>query len=117
MKRRPLDDLPGVLDEIGEVAGRTAAIKLALAFGGEDFHFPKPGHLARCPDHPLVAILADEPGAADAIAERFGGSRVYMPQARTVCARYLAGQGVPAGAIAARLHLSHRTVRRLIRGS
>ena len=115
MKRRDLDALPGVLDEIAEVAGRTAALKLALEWGGEDVHVPKPGHLERCLDHPLVEILAAEPGAAQAIAERFAGSRIYLPQARTACARYLARQGIPAGAIAARLHLSHRTVRRLIR--
>ena len=117
MKRRPTDTLPGVLDEIAEVAGRTAALKLALEWGGEDVHIPKPAHLERRPDHPLAIILAAEPGAACAIAERFAGSRIYLPQARADCARYLAGQGVPAGAIAARLHLAPRTVRRLIRDS
>lgn len=109
--------LPGVLDEIAEVAGRAAAITLALAWGGEDVHIPKPGHLERCPDHPLLGILAAEAGAALAIAERFGGSKIYLPQARPVCVRHLAEQGIPAGAIAARLCISVRTVRRIIHAS
>ncbi|MCY4407666.1 MAG: hypothetical protein OXC15_14950 [Rhodospirillaceae bacterium] len=107
--------LPGVLAEIAEVAGRTAAIKLALEWGGLDLHIPKPAHLERCPDHRLAALLAAEPGAAQAIAARFGGDRIYLPQARSVCALYLAGQGVSAAAIADRLLLPPRTVRRLIR--
>ena len=109
--------LPGVLEEIAEVAGHDAALTLALTWGGEEVHVPKPGHLERCPDHPLASILADLSGAARAIAERFGGSRIYIPQARAACARHLAGEGIPAGAIAARLRLSHRSVRRLIRDS
>ena len=109
--------LPGVLEEIAEVAGRDAALTLALEWGGEEVHVPKPAHLERCPDHPLSSILTDLPSAARAIAERFGGSRIYIPQARAACARHLAAEGIPAGAIASRLRLSHRSVRRLIRDS
>ena len=44
--------LPGVLEEIADIAGRATAIAMALAWGGREIHIPKPRHLARHPDHP-----------------------------------------------------------------
>ena len=101
--------LPGVLAEIAEVAGRDAALELALAHGGEDaFHIPRPDRLD--PDHPLIALAG--PARAQAIARRFGGETIAVPLARRALVRHLAGQGLGTAAIAARLRISKRTARR-----
>ena len=101
--------LPGVLAEIAEVAGRAAALQIALAHGGEDaFHIPRPEHLG--PDHPLTSLVGAE--AARVIARRCGGGPVYIPRASRALAPWLAGQGLTTAEIAARLGLSRRTARR-----
>ena len=106
--------LPGVLAEIAEVAGREAALELAIAWGGTDIHVPKPEHLTRNPQHPLARLLNF--GRAARIARRFGGGQVYLPRARRACALHLAAKGTSSAEIAARLGCTPHSVRRYIRG-
>ena len=107
--------LPGVLDEIADVAGRSTAIAMALAWGGREIHIPKPRHLARHPDHPLARLLEAE-GTALRVADYLGGSSVYLPRARRACAVHLAHAGATPVQIAARLSLSPSAARRYTRG-
>ena len=108
--------LPGVLEEIAEIAGRPTAIAMALAWGGQEIHIPKPRHLARHPDHPLARLLEAE-GTALKVADFLGGCAVYLPRARRACAVHLAAAGATPGEIAARLALSPSAARRYIRGA
>ena len=108
--------LPGVLAEIAEVVGYRTAIALALEWGGEDVHFPKPDYLAQHPGHPLAQVLADE-GTAALIAHHYGGGNVYVPQARGACTVALAADGLSPCEIATRLNLSPRSVRRYLRAA
>lgn len=62
-----LDDLPGALREIVEVAGRTAALALVAARGGTEVYFPSPRNLAD--DHWLVALVGRE--AAEKLCAHF----------------------------------------------
>ena len=73
--------LPGVLEEIADIAGRATAIAMALAWGGREIHIPKPRHLARHPDHPLTRLLEAE-GTALQVSDYLGGCSVYLPRAR-----------------------------------
>ena len=103
--------LPGVLAEIAEVAGRAAALEIALVHGGEDaFHIPRPEHLARDRAYPLIALVGHT--AALAIARRCGGGPVYIPRARRALVAHLAQQGLTTAEIAARLGIARRTARR-----
>ena len=107
--------LPGVLEEIADVAGRPTAIAMALDWGGREIHSPKPRHLARHPEHPLARLLEVE-GTALRVADLLGGSSVYLPRARRACAAHLARAGATPGEIAARLSLSPSAARRYSRG-
>ena len=111
-----LAPLPGILEEIADIAGRTTAITMALAWGGREVHIPKPLHLARHPDHPLARLLEAE-GTALTVADFLGGSCFYLPRARRACARHLAAGGASAAEIATRLGLSPSAARRYIRGA
>ena len=110
------DTLPGVLEEIADIAGRSTAIAMALAWGGREVHIPKPLHLARHPDHPLARLLEAE-GTALKVADYLGGCSVYLPRARRACAIHLAAAGASSAEIAARLALSPSAARRYIRGA
>lgn len=105
--------LPGVLDEVAEIAGRESAVALSLAFGGEWLHVPKAAYLAAHPEHRLITWLGTE--AAALVAARMAGECVYVPIARRACARHLARQGMPIRTIAIRLRTSAKTVRRYLR--
>lgn len=102
------DILPGVLAEVAEVAGREAALDLALHMGGQPLHVPKPGHIA--PEHPLVRAVGAT--AARIVADRFQGESLYIPIARRAQVLKLAEQGLPNGDIARRLGISRRSVER-----
>ena len=108
--------LPGVLAEIAEVAGRDAALRIALAWGGGEIHLPKARHIEAHPEHPLVQVLADR-AAALRVAKRVGGGSVYIPMAHKACAVHLAAAGEAAPAIAARLGIAVKTARRYARGA
>ena len=107
--------LPGVLEEIEEIAGRATAITMALAWGGREVHIPKPCHLAHHPEHPLARLLEPE-GTALKVSDYLGGCSVYLPRARRACAVHLAAAGATPGEIAARLALSTSVARRYVRG-
>ena len=79
--------LPGVLEEIADIAGRPTAIAIALAWGGREVHIPKPLHLARHPDHPLARLLEAE-GTALKVSDYLGGSCIYLPRARSAPAPF-----------------------------
>ena len=102
-------DLPGVLDEIADIAGRDAALDLAATFGGSTLHVPAPGRVHR---HALCHVLGDE--RARQVAERFQGEQVYIPQARRASVLRLRSQGLSRREIAKRLGVSDRTVRRIL---
>ena len=78
--------LPGVLEEIADIAGRPTAIAMALAWGGREIHIPKPLHLARHPDHPLARLLEAE-GTALKVSDYLGGSCIYLPRRPSPCRR------------------------------
>ena len=104
--------LPGVLAEIADVAGREAALAVALEHGGLEIHIPSPTYMrspagAECG---LVRLLGRD--AAECVAARLGGTTLYIPQARHALASHLAAQGLEPREIAARLRISQRTLRR-----
>ena len=109
MTERGAPDLPGVLAEIAEVAGRGAALAIAERLGGEQVHIPRTiGSTAT--GQTLDALVGHE--AAAALADRFGGESLYIPMARRLMVCHLTGEGLQTAAIAARLGIAHKTVRR-----
>ncbi len=107
-----LPELPGVLAEIAELAGREAALKLALAMGGEQIHVPRPDNVKA--GHPLAGAIGAP--AAVLVSGRFAGESLYVPKARRALARHLHAKGTPKAAIAARLGVSIKTARQYVRG-
>lgn len=95
-----------MLADIEEIAGREAALELALALGGQSVHIPRPGKLTAL--HPLAAAVG--PGVAAVIAERHNGETLYVPRARGALVRHLAAQGLATRAIAVKLGISVRGV-------
>lgn len=104
----PADALPGVLGTVAELAGREAALVLALARGGAEFHVP--GSVRRAARRLRAAGL--DGAAAAALARRFRGEKLYIPRARRALAVHLAGQRLASREIAARLGITERTARR-----
>ena len=100
-------DLPGVLAEIAAVAGRDAALSLALTHGGEDLYIAARGAQARD-----LAATVGGAAAWAAIVAHLGGESVHVPLARRVLVRHLAGEGLNTMQIARHLRITRRTVRR-----
>lgn len=67
------DDLPGVLGEYAEVAGRAAAYRFAADFGGTEVYVPLEIGAA----HPLARSLGL--AAARKLVECFGHGRLLVP--------------------------------------
>ena len=107
-----LPPLPDKLREIEEVAGREAAIALALAFGGQNIHIPRAENLGV--SHRLATALGP---AAEAVCGRFAGERIYIPKARRALTRHLALRGLDASEISLRLGISKSAARRYKRGT
>ena len=105
---------PGVLKEVARAAGSDAAFQMAVQFGGSEFHVPKPAHLRRSQEHPLVVALGPETAVTVSKLLESGGS-VYVHTARDLCVLHLKAQGMSGVAIARRLGVSTRTVRRIMR--
>ena len=103
-------DLPGVLDEIADIAGRDAALDLAAAFGGSTLHVPAPG---RVHSHALAHVLGDQ--RARQVAERFQGDVVYVPKCRRAVARRMRSQGRSTRDIASVMGVSRRAVQQMLR--
>ena len=106
--------LPGFLGVISDIAGRDAAIAVALHFGGRDLHVPTPEHLSKNAAHPLL-MLPLHTSLVFRICERCAGESVYVPMARRECVVALNRSGMDVDDIAARLGLSPKTVRRYLR--
>jgi hypothetical protein len=109
--RKPNEPLPPLLNEIAELIGREAALKLAGAVGGTRIFIPK----RKIPNHWLIKLLGQD--AADTLAERFGGTRFDFPlgphatqnnmRARIVALNDLK---LSVNEIALSLHVTERTV-------
>jgi len=99
--------LPGVLAEMERVAGREAAVAVALRFGGQRIYIPKPGALTQV--HALS--LCAGPGARQ-IAAHFGGDTLAIPLANRELVAYLSAAGGSVRDIAARLRIHEATVRK-----
>ena len=104
--------LPEKLAEIAEVAGREAALDLALHMRGTRLHVPSPANLGA--DHPLARAVGLI--AARLIADRFKGESIYVPKANRALVRHLHARGVAAGDIAARLGITKSAVWRYRQG-
>lgn len=104
----PAGDLPGVLEAVAALAGREAALVLALARGGAELHVS--GSARRAARRLRAAGL--DGAAAAALARHFRGEKLYIPRARRALAVHLAGQRVASREIAARLGITERTARR-----
>ncbi|MCY4548146.1 MAG: helix-turn-helix domain-containing protein [Defluviicoccus sp.] len=104
--------LPGALAEIEEIAGRGAALALALELGGIELRVPRPATVTA--GHALARVVGLE--TARAIAERFQGETVYVPMARRALVRHLTRQGTAVADIARLLGISRQTARRYRRG-
>lgn len=100
--------LPGILAEIEEIAGRDAAVALAVALGGESVHVPRTANLSD--NHPVVCAAGW--AAARAIAERHAGECLYVPMARRALARILCAQGRSVAEISRLLRISKSAARR-----
>ena len=100
--------LPGVLAEIAGVAGREAALALALARGGDTLYVPRPDSIEG--RHPLAGAVGLD--AARRIAGRYSGETLSVPRARRALVRHLAARGLGAREIAARLGISVSAARR-----
>ena len=99
------EPLPGVLAEIEEIAGREAALDLALALGGRAVHVPRPDAV-----HPGHALKLAVGPAAATIAGRFAGETLYVPHARRHLVLHLTSTGQTTREIADRLGISPRAV-------
>lgn len=102
--------LPGVLAQIAQIAGREAALALALACGGQQLYVPRPDRLDA--SHRLVVAVG--PAAAGEISAHFAGEMLKVPMARREAARHLAENGLSRADIATRLGCSRRAVQRYL---
>jgi len=99
--------LPGVLAEIEAVAGRNAALSLALAHGGEEIYICARGARAR-----QMALTVGSAAAWAAIVANFAGETVHIPLARHALVRQLADEGHNTAQIPRRLQITGGPVRR-----
>jgi len=104
-------ELPGVLAEIAAVAGREAALRLALEMGGETLYVPKPDRLTH--GHRLVTAVGS--ACARRIAQRFAGESIDVPLARRALAVWLAGRDMSAAQIGRALSIRVQTARKYTR--
>lgn len=103
----------GVLAEIEEIAGREAAIGVALNLGGQWVHFPTRQYVETHPGHWLPSLLGRDIGAR--IADRLCGNSLRIPMARAWVARCLAASGEDISEIARRLGTERSNVRRYLK--
>lgn len=106
--------MPPVLQQIAEIAGPLAAVRIARELGGRRIYVaPRPG-----PKNPLTRLLGRP--LAMAIAEGLGSGDLEVPSARPLlnwyAARHLRREGWTTRMIAKRLNLTERRIRQLVTG-
>jgi len=107
------DELPGVLAEIADVAGRDAALMIAWQHGGDDgWNVPR-GDTAAASE--LARLIGKEP--AESLMRRFGGGSIAVPLARRQVALWLAARGMTTTGIATAMRITRRTARRYMKAS
>lgn len=110
----PMALMPPVLQQIAEIAGPEAAVRVARELGGRRIYVtPRPG-----PRNPLMRLLGRP--IATAISERLGSGDLEVPSARPLLnwysARRLRRAGWTTRMIAQRLNLTERRIRQLVAG-
>ena len=116
MKPEPLPValMPPVLQQIAEIAGPEAAVRVARELGGRRIYVaPRPG-----PRNPLTRLLGKP--IATAIAHALGSGDLEVPSARPLlnwyAARHLRRAGWTTRMIAKSLNLTERRIRQLDAG-
>lgn len=108
--------LPGLLQDIAELVGTTAAIAIARNLGGRPLYIPTEPRLRAA--HPLARTVGLK--RARLIARRWGGGSVVVPNAKVFLhwydARALRAQGRSLTEIATALRLSRKRVHELLQG-
>jgi len=112
--------LTGLLAEIEAVAGRQAALAVAVAYGGTQRAFPSPEHMKRNPKRYAKNWLVQTVGRERAMAivrELFpNGGRAEIPSARHVLRRQFVQDNADCLSVpemAASLEMTERGVRRI----
>lgn len=108
----PVALMPPVLQQIAEIAGPEAAVRVARELGGRRIYLaPRPG-----PRNPLTRVLGKP--LATAIAETLGSGDLEVPSARPLlnwyAARQLRREGWTTRQIARHLNLTERRIRQLV---
>lgn len=111
-KRAPSTGPTGshVLDDVAEVIGLSAALKLSWRFRGQDIYIPK--SLGSAPH--IVEAIGQE--AAEALADCYGGITLPIPRraGERAMVLQLANDGMPRRQIADTLGIGERQVYRII---
>lgn len=99
-----------VLDDVAEVIGLSAALKLSWRFRGQDIYVPK--NLASAPQ--IVEAIGQE--AAEQLADHYGGITLPIPRraGERAMVLKLAAEGMPRRQIADTLGIGERQVYRII---
>ena len=112
--------LPGLLAEIEEVVGRSAAVTIAACHGGQVKEFPVPERLRKNPGayarHWLVVTIG-QPAALAIVSELFpAGGRFEIPSASKVLRRQFVLENcsrLSGAELAACLNVTERGIRRI----
>ncbi|WP_170563105.1 helix-turn-helix domain-containing protein [Ruegeria atlantica] len=104
--------LPGVLEEITDVAGREAALRIALTHGGDD-GWNVPARAGTRAGLELTMLIGD--AAAEKVMYHFGGSAIAVPLARRHLVVWMAERGRTVSEIARIMRISRRTARRYLK--
>lgn len=99
--------LTGILGAIEAAAGRDAAARFSLRYGGGQFHVPDPDRLRH--NHPLLDLGQE---VAREVAQQFRGDVVYVPLARRVVCAYLLSTGNSIDDVADALGVPRATILR-----
>ncbi len=109
-----ISEFTGVLSEVAETAGATAALLLARCYGGLELYVPR----RVAAGHPLVEAVGRE--VANILVELYGGSHIEVPMGPEADAGRkrrqivrLIEQGKTNPQIARAVHCHIRTVRRV----
>ena len=105
---------PGLLKDVARVAGNDAAFRLAMELGGTEIHVPKAAYLRNAPDHPIVEAIGVT-AACKVAGAVGGGSSIYVPRARRLCAQTMRAAGHSIAEISRTLVISPRAARHYTR--